>query len=207
MNQVPASDEDIRTTCESIKHLLVLWDMIFSLVHTEYPSVEDCDKTQEFIDTAISIGDRLGMSRTIKIHGCMSHIVSQMRRIPCGLSDFDENFMEQYHQKGAANDVRLKHVKNVEKKGNIVSARLRRSDHPGTKAAIQRMVDDHSKGKRKKTLESRERKINGIRMNYLKDLEMTAMQQLGHQAILTEKKEPHKVHMTKYSVEVLAVHH
>ena len=153
-NQVPASDEDIRTTCESIKHLLVLWDMIFSLVHTEYPSVEDCDMTQEFIDTAISIGDRLGMSRTIKIHGCMSHIVSQMRRIPCGLSDFDENFMEQYHQKGAANDVRLKHVKNVEMKGNIVSARLRRSEHPGTKAAIQRMVDDHSKGKRKKTLES-----------------------------------------------------
>ena len=86
------------------------------------------------------------MSRTIKIHGCMSHIVSQMRRIPCGLSDFDENFMEQYHQKGAGYDVRLKHVKNVEKKGNIVAARLRRSEHPETRAAIQRMVEQHSKG-------------------------------------------------------------
>ena len=91
-NQVPASDEDIRSMCESIKHLLVLWDMILSLlVHTEYPSDEDCNRTQDFIDAAISIGDKLGMSRTIKIHGCMSHIVSQMRRIPCGLSDFDEN--------------------------------------------------------------------------------------------------------------------
>ena len=116
-NQVPASDEDIRSMCESI-NLLVLWDMILSLVHTEYPSDEDCNRTQNFIDAAISIGDKLGMSRTIKIHGCMSHIVSQMRRIPCGLSDFDENFMEQYHQKGAGYDVRLKHVKNVEKKGN-----------------------------------------------------------------------------------------
>ena len=98
------------------------------------------------------------MSRTIKIHGCMSHIVSQMRRIPCGLSDFDENFMEQYHQKGAGYDVRLKHVKNVEKKGNIVAARLRRSEHPETRAAIQRMVEQHSKGKRKKTKESEEAK-------------------------------------------------
>ena len=60
-------------------------------------------------------------------------VIPLMRRIPCGLSDFDENFMEQYHQKGAANDVRLKHVKNVEMKGNIVSARLRRSEHPGNK--------------------------------------------------------------------------
>jgi hypothetical protein len=99
-NQVPASDEDIQSTCESIKHLLVLWNMVFSLVHTEYPSDEDCDRTQDFIDTAISIGDKLGMSRTIKIHGCMSHIVSQMRQIPCGLSDFDKNYMEQYHQEG-----------------------------------------------------------------------------------------------------------
>ena len=144
--------------CESIKHLLVLWDMILSLVHTEYPSDEDCNRTQDFIDAAISIGDKLGMSRTIKIHGCMSHIVSQMRRIPCGLSDFDENFMEQYHQKGAGYDVRLKHVKNVEKKGNIVAARLRRSEHPETRAAIQRMVEQHSKGKRKKTKESEEAK-------------------------------------------------
>ena len=130
----------------------MLWDFILSLVHTEYPSVEDCDKTQQFINAAISIGNEMGMSRTIKIHGCMSHIVTHMRRIPCGLSDFDENFMEQYHQTGYGFDVRLKHVKNVDKKGNIVAARLRRSEHPATMDAVQRVVDQHTKGKRKKTI-------------------------------------------------------
>ena len=40
----------------------------------------------------------------------------------------------------------------------IVAARLRRSEHPETRAAIQRMVEQHSKGKRKKTKESEEAK-------------------------------------------------
>ena len=37
-------------------------------------------------------------------------------------------------------------------------ARLRRSEHPETRAAIQRMVEQHSKGQRKKTKESEEAK-------------------------------------------------
>ena len=88
----------------------------------------------------------------------MSHIVSQMRQISCGLSDFDENFMEQYHQTGYGFDVRLKHVKNVDKKGNIVAARLRRSEHPATMDAVQRVVDQHTKGKQNKTIASDETK-------------------------------------------------
>ena len=56
----------IRSTCKNIKELLMLWDFILSLVHTEYPTVEDCNTTQQFIDAAISIGDEMGMSRTKK---------------------------------------------------------------------------------------------------------------------------------------------
>ena len=84
--------------------------------------------------------------------GCMSHILLQIRQIPCGLSDFDKNFMEQYHQTGYGFDVLLKHVKNVDKKGNIVAAMLHLGEHPATKNDVQWVVDQHTEVKQKKTI-------------------------------------------------------
>jgi hypothetical protein len=104
------TEDGIRHTCKDVLKYLLLWDNFLSLVHTEYPTSVDCDKAQDCIDEIVELADSMGMSRSIKMHVCKDHLVSQMRRFECGLSDFDENFMEQYHQTGAKLDNKYKSV-------------------------------------------------------------------------------------------------
>ena len=104
----------------------------------EYPTSVDCDKAQEYIDEIVKLADSMGISRSIKMHVCKDHLVSQMRRFECGLSDFDENFMEKYHQDGAKLDKMYKSVSN-EKQADARAARLRRTENALTQAPGQRV--------------------------------------------------------------------
>ena len=97
-------EDEIRRTCKNVLTYLLLWDRLLSLVHTEYPTDVDCDNAQTCIDKIVKLADSMGMSRSIKMRVCKDHLVSFMRRFRCGLLDFSEQFMEQYHQTGARLD-------------------------------------------------------------------------------------------------------
>ena len=151
-----------------------MWDKFLSLVHTEYPTSVDCDKAQDYIDEIVKLADSMGMSRSIKIHVCCkNHLVLQMRRFECGLSDFDENFMEQYHQAGAKLD--NKHISvSADRQADTRSSRLRRSENTQSQAAIGKVSElfsrkrhgNHEVNEKLKILkmtEKREQQLHQIR--------------------------------------------
>ena len=118
-----ATEDEIRRTCKNVLTYLLLWDKFLSLIHTEYPTDVDCDNAQTCIDDIVKLADSMGMSRTIKMHVCKDHLVSFMRRFKCGLSDFSEQFMEQYHQNGARLDYKYKNL-STEKEAEARASRL-----------------------------------------------------------------------------------
>jgi hypothetical protein len=134
------TEDEIRLACKNVTTYLLLWDNFLSLVHMEYPTSVDCDKAQEYIDEIVKLADSMGISRSIKMHVCKDHLVSQMRRFECGLSDCDENFMEKYHQSGAKLDKMYKSVSN-ETQADARAARLRLTENVRTQAAGQRVSE------------------------------------------------------------------
>ena len=93
------SPEEIREKCNSIKKLLINWDMIFSLAHKDCKDDTEfelnCTQMEVFIESTIEVSRSLGFTTTPKGHGVEDHLVKQMRMvyglIGCGLKDFDES--------------------------------------------------------------------------------------------------------------------
>ncbi len=133
----------------------MLWDKFLSLVHTEYPTDVDCDNAQDCIDKIVQLADSMGMSRSIKMHVCKDHLVSFMRRFRCGLLDFSEQFMEQYHQTGARLDNKYRNMSD-EKEAIARASRQRRTENTLTQGAIT-AVDTRFKRKRSGNGEANEK--------------------------------------------------
>jgi hypothetical protein len=164
------SKVDIQCTCKLILKYLLLWDKFLSIVHKEYPTSVDCDDAQNCIDDIVELSDSMGMSRSIKLHACKDHIVQNMRRFLCGLSDFDENFMEQYHQTGSRMDIKYKSVSSELKKGEVRASRLRRCEIPETQAAMEKVA---LKFKRKQPANYEEnKKLKQLRKSEKRDMEL-----------------------------------
>ena len=149
------TDDEIRHTCKNVLTYLLLWDKFLSLVHTEYPTDVDCDNAQDCIDKIVQLADSMGMSRSIKMHVCKDHLVSFMRRFRCGLLDFSEQFMEQYHQTGARLDNKYRNMSD-EKEAIARASRQRRTENTLTQGAIT-AVDTRFKRKRSGNGEANEK--------------------------------------------------
>ena len=113
---VTMADDEIRRTCRNVRTYLLLWDKVLLLVKIEYPTSANCDETQQRIGEIVELADRMGVKWSLKMHACMVHLVPQMRRFKCGLSDFDESLAELYHQTRYRMDVQFKHVMNEQRK-------------------------------------------------------------------------------------------
>ena len=107
------TDDDIKQTCENVKTLLLLWDGALSNVHISFPSPEECDETQKYINAAIKLTFNMGMSKTVKGHGTQRHMVKQMRTIYGGLLEFNEQWAERIHQEGYHFDMRYRNLSEM----------------------------------------------------------------------------------------------
>ena len=141
--------------------------------HTEYPTKEECDKTQEFIDGALRMMRTMEINVTVKGHGGEIHIVPQMRSIKGGLFEFDESWTELYHQIGHAFDMRLRNQSSEKRKALVRAAEERRVSKSETQAALERLIV-LERGKRKSTI-VKETKVKRVkkeaRENALKKIE------------------------------------
>ena len=133
------SDANIADLCNDISVLLLCWDGALSKLHTNNPDEEDCLEAQEYIDKAVELMRKLGLSITIKVHGSQTHLVQQMRITMGGLFKFDESWGEHYHQVGSAYDNRLRNQPSELKKAEIRAGNLRRENQAETKAAGEKL--------------------------------------------------------------------
>ena len=107
---------------------------------------------QNYIDQVFDLGSDVGMSKTVKGHGTEAHLVQQMRRAPGGLKHFDESWMEQYHQTGYKFDMKYRNMGSELAKAKVRASADRRNTKPGTVAAGEKCLAQHSRGKRKATV-------------------------------------------------------
>ena len=76
-----------------------------------------------------------------------------MRMIQGGLLDFDESWMEQYHQIGSNFDIKYRNMGSEIRKATVQASTERRSTHPETIARGKQVSEQHPRGKRKKTID------------------------------------------------------
>ena len=83
-----------------------------SWLHKDDPTDSDCNKAQCYIDAVVSMMRNMELSITVKGHGCEDHIVEQMRYLAKygGMVEYDESWVELYHQIGYRFDVRLRNM-------------------------------------------------------------------------------------------------
>ena len=147
------TDDAINTLCDNMATLLIRWDGALACLHTVNPTEEDCTQAQNFIDQAMELTREMGYSVTPKYHGAEAHIVNQMRDTVGGLYEFDEQWMEQYHQTGYTFDMKYRNQRSEIRKAKVIAANNRRVGHHFTKKAIEQLNSEHTKGKRKSTEE------------------------------------------------------
>jgi len=141
------TDEAINELCNNMATLLILWDGALACLHARKPTEEDYLLAQKFVDQAMKLTRELGYSVTPKYHGAEAHIVQQMRDTMGGLYEFDESWMEQYHQTGYTFDMNLRSQSNEMRKAKVIAANNRRVGHHHTQAARASCIVNILKGR------------------------------------------------------------
>ena len=149
------SEDDIKQICENVKTLLILWDGVLSNLHIEFPTADECNETQRFIDAATTLAYRMGMSKTVKGHGAQRHMVSQMRSVHGGLLEFDEQWAERIHQEGYHFDMKYRNLSEY-RAAFTRATQFRRTSKPESQEAKKRLTIRFTRGPRKRTLQKRQ---------------------------------------------------
>ena len=152
------SDEDIDKLCNNIDFLLRRWDGAMSRVHKQNPVENDYAEAEEYINAAMDLTRKLGLSVIPKYHGAEAHIVKQMRDTKGGLHEFDEQWMEQYHQTGYQFDMSLRNQSSEKRKAKVIVSNNLRTSHPDTQEAMARHDMKKRKGPHDRTQQKDEEK-------------------------------------------------
>jgi hypothetical protein len=99
----------IQTRCDVTASLLTNYDGFFSrlrLAKEDYTS-DTVEEARTFIGNGMQLLRALQMSVTPKAHACETHACAQME-LERGMGDYDEEFVERWHQEGKRNDVRTR---------------------------------------------------------------------------------------------------
>lgn len=139
--------DSIKDVCNNVENLLVLWEGVLSNLHIEFPEEKDFIETQQFVDAAVELSFKMGMSKTVKGHGAQRHIVKQMRAVYGGLFEFDEQWAERIHQIGKNYDMKYRY-QNEYRKAMTRAMETRRLSKPQTLAATASLAT-FKRGKRK----------------------------------------------------------
>jgi hypothetical protein len=91
---------DIDKLCQQHKECLLLWDGAFSAARTINPTDANCYMYKLFVMAAIDCHVNIGCSITHKVHLMLCHVLEQMSKIPGGLGEKMEDWVELMHQIG-----------------------------------------------------------------------------------------------------------
>jgi hypothetical protein len=94
------SDDDIGLLCLHFWEAYVLWDGAFLLARKIDPTDEDAETYQRFALAALQGSLILQCSITPKVHAMLRHVKWQMKKLPGGLGDKMEDWVERLHQWG-----------------------------------------------------------------------------------------------------------
>ena len=120
----------VNKVCEDVGLAFILWDGVFSAIHSPNPTVEHCTETQKRIDNAMAHIRSMGFSVTPKMHGMESHVVRQMRTTLGGTGMLMKHWIEQYHQIGFRFDQAYCRVGSLMGQAAIQSSAEKRGRNP-----------------------------------------------------------------------------
>ena len=155
-------DSEIREKCEQFKSVFLLWDGAFSVARTINPEGKDFALYRRFVNAAVDLHCGIGCNITHKVHLMWKHVEWQMKKLPGGLGDKMEDWVELMHQWGMRQRRRLRTVKDPYVCANARAKELRRDTDPNV-VAYSAEVQDKAKGnmKEQKKLKETQKRRNG----------------------------------------------
>jgi len=130
-NHCTLSDDDIDHICDQHKEVYLLWDGAFSTARTINPTEDDRSLYCRFVNAAVHCHVKLGCSVTHKVHLMHTHVVVQMK-IPGGLGEKMEDWVELQHQSGSRDRRRYRTTKDIA----IRATARARKDWRGTNPSV-----------------------------------------------------------------------
>ena len=114
------TDEDITSSFDTFRDILLLCDSLYSACHRPYGSMSNADLTdaKETIQILSALWRLVKLSVTVKAHIIDNHLMEFLKRFR-GLGQYDEEFMERGHQDGMRNERRSANVKSYAGKSKL----------------------------------------------------------------------------------------
>jgi hypothetical protein len=141
---------DIDKLCQQHKECLLLWDGAFSAARTINPTDANCYMYKLFVMAAIDCHVNIGCSITHKVHLMLCHVLEQMSKIPGGLGEKMEDWVELMHQIGNRARIRFRTTKDLEARA---LARAR-DEHKSSNANVLRRIAEVKEETRRKFKET-----------------------------------------------------
>lgn len=163
------SKDEIEKICDDHKDLLILWDGALAKVMTVNPTEDDCKQAEKYIKNALQLMRDMGISITPKAHGMEDHVVKQMAKVPGGIGNLVEHWIEKYHQEGYKFDMKYRNMPDEVAKAMVRARRDKIKNDPDVIRARKR-VEEKFSGKRK-------RSTNVLEKEELETQEKTATRQ------------------------------
>ena len=108
------NDKDIDILCNWYKELYLLWDGTFAAARTINPTEDGLALYCQFVNTAVHCHAKIGCSITHNVHLMRLHVWVQMKKIPGGLGEKMEDWVELQHQSGSRERRRFRTTRDSE---------------------------------------------------------------------------------------------
>ena len=108
------TEAEIDKLCEDHKVTLLLWDGAFSTARTIDPTEDDIGLYKQFVYAAVVCHVRIGCNVTHKVHLMWKHVAVQMK-VPGGLGQKMEDWLELQHQGGMSSRVQYRTMGDAQK--------------------------------------------------------------------------------------------
>ena len=139
------TEAEIDKLCEDHKVTLLLWDGAFSTARTIDPTEDDIGLYKQFVYAAVVCHVRIGCNVTHKVHLMWKHVAVQMK-VPGGLGQKMEDWLELQHQGGMSSRVQYRTMGDAQK---VAESRARREYEASNAAVVEERKGVHKRARRK----------------------------------------------------------
>jgi len=143
------NDNDIDTLCNGYARLCMLWDGAFVFASKVESTDADITMYKRFSKAAVYAHVAAGISVTHKVHLMWKHVALQMSRIPGGLGDKREDWLEQQHQTGDRLRTHYRRTANFEVRARAMAGAYHRDTNPLVMAQVDGVSVKYARGPRK----------------------------------------------------------
>ena len=144
-----STQDEIDDLCNSFKNAFILWDGAFSFASKISPSEDNVQQYSRFSTVAVYSHVSLGCNVTPKVHMMWKHVKDQMMKVPGGLGQKREDWIEHHHQITSKERAQFGKTQDEDVRANAMARLHQQHTDPDVVSFTNAVNDAAQKGKRK----------------------------------------------------------